>query len=101
MKKNQRLKILCCCPFKGRVVRDFCINLKPYEDQFFFIGVLKFLSKAILSQEAPVRFYKDFNLDVLPGVEEGTPQLPLLHGHQAAGVEHGQKFRKLPDLGVQ
>ena len=41
------------------------------------------------------------NLDVLPGVEEGTPQLPLLHGHQAAGVEHGQKFRKLPDLGVQ
>ncbi len=37
-------------------------------------------------------------LEVLPGIEERAPELPLFHGHDAAGVEHGQELRKLPDL---
>ncbi len=37
-------------------------------------------------------------LEVLPGIEEGAPELPLFHGHDAAGVEHGQELRELPDL---
>ncbi len=37
-------------------------------------------------------------LEVLPGIEEGAPELPLFHGHDAAGVEHGQELRELPNL---
>ncbi len=37
-------------------------------------------------------------LEVLSGIEEGAPELPLFHGHNAASVQHGQELRELPDL---
>jgi hypothetical protein len=53
-----------------------------------------------------MRFLRGFHillcmtcLEVLPGIEEGAPELPFFHGHDAASVEHGQELRELPDLG--
>jgi len=37
-------------------------------------------------------------LEVVPGVEEGAPEVPLVHGHEAAGGQHGQELWELPDL---
>ncbi len=62
-------------------------------------------TKILKIRESFIRFLPSFHiilcvtcLEVLPGVKEGAPELPLFHGHDAAGVQHGQELRKLPDL---